>query len=194
MACHRATVARTRCRLARCGPRTATRIKRETPARVDLLPTPPALRSGNWCRVVDVRAPLSRKRQCRHRPVIKQDNRAKEIRMVDVPPDRRIFIRLDLDYYRTRAHPVRRELLAAAGLEERPLPCSGGAPTDSERRTHQPVLLCPHRSWPWWPHLVNRLYSAPVKAARSDKWRRQPQASRGQNLMLGTRQLRLESD
>src|SRR5438045_9406495 len=72
--------------------------------------------------------------------------------MVDVPPDRRIFIRLDLDYYRTRAHPVRRELLAAAGLEERPLPCSGGAPTDSERRTHQPVLLCPHRSWPWWPH------------------------------------------
>jgi hypothetical protein len=46
--------------------------------------------------VVDVRAPLSRKRQCWHCPVIKQDNRAKEIRMVDVSPDRRIFVGLDI--------------------------------------------------------------------------------------------------
>jgi hypothetical protein len=47
--------------------------------------------------LVDVRAPLSRKRQCWHCPVIKQDNRAKEIGMFDVPPDWRFFIRLDLD-------------------------------------------------------------------------------------------------
>jgi hypothetical protein len=47
--------------------------------------------------MVDVRAPLSRKHQCWHWPVIKQDNRAKEIGMLDVPPDRRFFIRLDLD-------------------------------------------------------------------------------------------------
>jgi hypothetical protein len=47
--------------------------------------------------VVDVRAPLSRKRQSWHCPVIEQDDRAKEIRMLGVPPDRRIFIRLDVD-------------------------------------------------------------------------------------------------
>ena len=46
LVCRRATAARTRCRLASVALGTPTRIKRETPARVDFLPTPSALRSG----------------------------------------------------------------------------------------------------------------------------------------------------
>ena len=137
-----------------------------------------------------VRAPLSRSRQCWHCPVIKQDNRAEEIGMPGVPPDRRFFIPLDVDAIE----------LARTLCDEDCSPPRGwwsirsqAAVARPQIAKDEPTKFCalPASILAMVAALgVNRVYSAPVKLQR----RRQPRASSGQNLTLGTRQLRLESD
>ena len=132
------------------------------PARVDLLPTPSALRSGNWCRVVDVRAPLSRPSQCWHCPVIKQ-NRVKEIGMLAVWRDRQFFVGLDvgaIELARTlcdqNCHPRRacRRFRSRAAVT-RPRYRTTNAPTCAAL----PAWILPMMAAPG----VHRAYSAPIR-------------------------------